>query len=392
MIKNCLVVVGRMHYPKGSAPANRSHLYCKALKQAGGFPVVINLNSPFESPQSFSHFGVNEGVCYLYSQGSIFREPGFLKRNFNKLKGIVRAFSIIRRLNKTYNVKMLFFSTSYFYEVIFFLFSRITGIKTIRELNEAPVHILKGKRQSLLDKMKERIALKMYDRILVISDKLFNYYLNFFPKEKIFQIPILVDMERFERSSAAKKNGKTILTYVGYMGGNKDGLPDLINSVKLVKNKNENFILQLVGTAEPAELAELNDLVNKLQLKEQVFFAGKQDTLAITSILKNSDVLLLARPDNKQAEYGFATKLGEYLASAKPVVVTNTGEIYKYLRHKENAYIAEPGNIQDFSEKVIDALNDPERAKKIGHNGYAVANEHFNYKLFKNKMLALMES
>ena len=52
--------------------------------------------------------------------------------------------------------------------------------------------------------------------------------------------------------------------------------------------------------------------------------------------------MALARPTNKQAEGGFPTKLGEYLATGNTVVVTNVGEIGEFLHDKVNAFVSDP--------------------------------------------------
>ena len=78
------------------------------------------------------------------------------------------------------------------------------------------------------------------------------------------------------------------------------------------------------------------------------------------------------------------------MASGKPVVTTKTGEIFKFLTDNKTAYLAEPGNIKDFAEKVIYALNDV-NAKQIGINGYGVANENFNFNLYSRKILEIIQ-
>jgi len=91
--------------------------------------------------------------------------------------------------------------------------------------------------------------------------------------------------------------------------------------------------------------------------------------------------LLLARPNNIQAKGGFPTKLGEYLASGVPVVITNVGEISQYLTDKKNAYIAEPDNPISFASKIKEALQNYNEAKFIGEKGKEVANNVFSYKV-----------
>ena len=78
-----LIVIGRLSYPSGSAPSNRVHLYCKALKEAKGFPFVINLHSTFTKPQPFNYLGRYEGVPFYYSQKTPMRENKFIQRYLN---------------------------------------------------------------------------------------------------------------------------------------------------------------------------------------------------------------------------------------------------------------------------------------------------------------------
>lgn len=390
MTKNdALIVVGRLSYPSGTAPSNRVHLYCKALKEAKGFPFVINLHSAFVKPQTFNYLGRNEGVPFYYAQKTTMRENRFLQRSLNKIKGIINSFIIISRLRRKNNIKVLFFTTTASIEFIFFLFLKCIKVPIIREINEAPSFIRKGKKMTRYHGLVLRLRLKMYSEIIVISDHLNNFYSNIFPRKNIFQIPILVDMDRFNIYKKNKVNEKKIITYVGAMGGNKDGLEDLIEAMAIVKNKNKNVQLELIGSAPEKDILRLKNKVESLGLNDVISFLGSKKADEIPSILANSDLMVLARPDNNQAKAGFPTKLGEYLASGKPVVITKTGEISKYLTDNISAYLSEPGDINDFAGRMIIALKD-KNAEKIGLNGLDIANRNFNYKLFGKKILEII--
>jgi glycosyltransferase involved in cell wall biosynthesis len=386
-----LIVIGRLSYPSGNSPSNRVHLYCKALKEAKGFPFVINLNSTFTKPQPFNYLGRCEGVPFYYSQKTPIRHNKFIQRNINKIKGLINSFVIIRRLKKKHNVKVLFFCTSILNEVIFFLFLRLVKISTIRECNEAPLSTGQEKKASKFDNFLLHLRLKLWDEIIVISDHLNEYYSTIFPKNKIFQIPILVDMERFSNSLKTRVDRKKIITYIGYMGGNKDGIDNLIEAMAVVRKKVNDIRLELVGSAPKKDMLRLKNKTEALGLNDVVFFLGSKNTDEIPPILSNSDLLVLARPDNNQAKAGFPTKLGEYLASGKPVVITKTGEIPKYLIDNKSAYLAAPDDINNFAEKVIFALND-ENAEKIGANGYEVANKYFNYHLYGKEIIEIIHN
>ena len=149
--------------------------------------------------------------------------------------------------------------------------------------------------------------------------------------------------------------------------------------------------LELIGSAPEKDIIRLMNKVESLDLNDVISFLGSKKADEIPSILANSDLMVLARPDNNQAKAGFPTKLGEYLASGKPVVITKTGEISKYLTDNISAYLSEPGDINDFAGRIIIALKD-KNAEKIGLNGLEIANRNFNYKLYGKKILEIIRN
>ena len=385
-----LIVAGSFNYPKGSAPSNRIHLYCKAFKEAKGLPVVINLDAPFNSQQSFRFIGRYEGIPFCFSRRTYIRKRNFFIRNIERVKGLLIAIAIINKHKKrNTNIIVLFFSTLTFDEIILSTVLMLLRIKIIRECNEAPAFIIKEERNIKLQSFfLKNFKLKSYDGIIVISDFLKNYYSKIYSDRKIFQIPILVDLNRFEGVFKRIPSDKKIITYVGYLGGNKDGLGNLLKSVSIAKRSVNNLQLNLVGTASKNILTRLEEEIYQLSLKETVCLLGSKDSDEIPIILANSDLLVLARPDNNQAKAGFPTKLGEYLASTRPVIITKTGEIPKYLEDNKSAYLAEPDDIEGLAQKLLFAINDP-KACEIGLEGFHVAEKYFDYRLYGEQLLEI---
>jgi glycosyltransferase involved in cell wall biosynthesis len=96
--------------------------------------------------------------------------------------------------------------------------------------------------------------------------------------------------------------------------------------------------------------------------------------------LKKAEVLILAKPASLQSEHSFPTKVGEYLATGKPVVLTNVGCINQYLTDGINAFIAEPNNIESLSGKLLEVYSDYKRSLEIGQRGQQVAFNQFDYR------------
>ena len=137
--------------------------------------------------------------------------------------------------------------------------------------------------------------------------------------------------------------------------------------------------LYIVGnTPSKNDEAQNLQLIESLGISNYVVFTGIVPPEEMPQLLKNATMLALDRPDSLQARNGFPTKLGEYLLSANPVVVTKVGDIPLFLRDGYNALLAEERNPQEFAEKMCWIIEHPEEARIVGLNGSEIARIHFN--------------
>jgi glycosyltransferase involved in cell wall biosynthesis len=127
-------------------------------------------------------------------------------------------------------------------------------------------------------------------------------------------------------------------------------------------------------------------MISDFGLEDKVFWKGVYPRDLVTRIIKNADLLALPRPDSKQAQGGFPTKLGEYLASGNPVCATSVGELPDYLNDNISVFFAEPGSIDSFTNALERALSDSIMAKNIGLKGREVAEQNFD----KNKQSLIL--
>lgn len=228
------------------------------------------------------------------------------------------------------------------------------------------------------------------DGLFVISTALKDYFAELgVPSNKIHILNMVVDASRF--SETRKSNEKErYIAYCGSATNNKDGVDDLIRSFALVSKVIKEIKLYIVGNAPGNEMIGNAKLVADLNIRDRVIFTGKKKTSEIPQLLKDAEVLVLARPNNLQAKYGFPTKLGEYLMTANPVVVTKTSDIPLFLKDGESALLAEPGNCGEISDKIIWALNNKVEADAIGERGKLVAMTSFNSETEAKKLFEII--
>lgn len=228
--------------------------------------------------------------------------------------------------------------------------------------------------------------------LIVISHALKEYFIQKgVQPSNIHTVNMTVDDARFEgiRKEPVKEK---YIAYCGTVSNNKDGVDDLIKAFALVAKKHRDVLLYIVGKIPSQKENDANiKLINELGLQRKVVLTGVVKASDMPQLLTNAEILALARPDNVQAKYGFPTKLGEYLLTGNPVVITRVGDIPLYLQDGINALIATPGNPEEFADKLIWALDHPRECEVIGERGKEVALTSFNANNETEKLMNIIQ-
>ena len=138
-------------------------------------------------------------------------------------------------------------------------------------------------------------------------------------------------------------------------------------------------------------LPRLKKLASLLNVGNSVVFSGKIEPERIPQLLCDASIMVLARPNNLQAQNGFPTKLGEYLATGNPVVVTRVGDIPLFIRDKENGFLATPDDPEDFAQKLSWIANNYDTALQIGKEGQKLVMNEFSYKTQSYKVFNILK-
>ena len=188
--------------------------------------------------------------------------------------------------------------------------------------------------------------------LFVISTALKECYANHgIPESKIHIINMTVDMGRFK--GIPKTTNEVYVGYCGTIINEKDGVDYLIRAFSLLVKHHPHVKLYIIGgNGKDKDIVEDKQLVKTLGITDEVVFTGLVAPTEMPKLLCNATMLALSRPDNLQAANGFPTKLGEYLATSNPVVVTSVGDIPLFLKDKESALLANPNDYISFYEKM----------------------------------------
>jgi len=231
------------------------------------------------------------------------------------------------------------------------------------------------------------IVLRFINGIIVISKPL--YYLfknNIRAKQPITIINMLVDFHRFQNIYITPIFSFKYIAYCGNMNNEKDGILDLIKSYSLIYRKIEENLV-LIG---PFPDKKVKNYIHKnfnQDLRDRIIFTGEIEASDIPRYLNFASVLVLMRPSNIQSRYGFPTKLGEYLATGRPVLVTRFGDIEKFLIDKKDIFISCKRSCDSFADDILKIIKYYNVSLNVALSGKYKAQKLFNYKIETNKMI-----
>ena len=102
-----------------------------------------------------------------------------------------------------------------------------------------------------------------------------------------------------------------------------------------------------------------------------IFVVGKHQIL-VNAIQRFSTVLV-----QNSIREGFCLAVTEALWKGKPVVATNVGGIPLQIKDGENGFLVEPGNREQFADRIIKILEDPSIGHEVGRKAREVVRERF---------------
>jgi len=195
----------------------------------------------------------------------------------------------------------------------------------------------------------------------------------------VVPVPPPVDVELFASADGETfraRHGLAGERLITYLGGFKsfEGLEDLIDAaVPLLRDDSSLRLVLAGGGGVPQDLSRVQAYAARRRGAEQVWFPGMLELREVTQLLATSTVIVLPKTDHPANRAAMPIKLGEYLASGRPVVSAAVGGIVERLRHGENGLLCQPGDIVAMRGAIERVLQDPEEAVRLGHNGRQTA-------------------
>lgn len=342
----------------------------------------------------------------------------FLPRNHFKKEDFVHEIIEIPFINLpllrfvTFNIYLTIYLLTYFLikkpsvvyvrrmnSVIPGLYAKLTRAVLIYEVNDDPYHkqIQEGSKavfilRSIISTKQDEINLRLCDRAFVITSGILNKiirYNSFIDSRKLKIMPSGANTDLFIPLN--KNHCRVQLEFdkhskiIGFAGTllNHQGIDILIKAATSVIKKIPEAIFLVIG--EGPSKNNWIDLVERTNLNQHFIFAGQIPYEDLPTWLGATDICLA--PFLNSAGYRSPVKIFDYMACGKPVVASKLNGTTDLFRDSSAILLIEPENPNILAEKIIELLNDKNKARRMGERGRKFVVTNFDRKIFAKNVV-----
>ena len=229
----------------------------------------------------------------------------------------------------------------------------------------------------------EQFLYNRADQLVVNSPAYVDYLVGKgFKREDIAFIPNGVDVDSFDtepdRNVFRKKWGITDEVVVLYAGalGYANNIGHILEAAKtLLDNPKIRFVL--VGDGKEKE--NLKAYVAEHSLTN-VHFEGVVSKVEMPLVLAATDICLATLLDIPMFSKVYPNKVFDYMAAARPSLITIDGVIREVVENAEGGIYVSPKDSADLTREIENLASQPELRQSMGRNAKAHVTKYFNRK------------
>lgn len=239
----------------------------------------------------------------------------------------------------------------------------------------------------------ERITFRFADVVLSTNNSYKNIAITRGMKDpqNVFVVRNGPDLNTFKPVplNPALKYGKPFL--VGYVGtmNFQEGLDLLIDVVDRIRQKGRADVHFTCVGGGP-ELGKLRDLVAKKELDSMMNFTGRVPDADLLEVLSTADICVNPDRPCEMNDLSTMIKIMEYMALGKPIVQFDLRE-GKFSAQEASLYCDTQNQIEDFADKILWLLDNPEARKKMGEFGRARVEKDLAWEYSVTNLLSAYE-
>ncbi len=326
----------------------------------------------------------------------IIRTKAFASNRKSFIKKIshyfVFMFSAILNFNKVKNYDLLIISTPPLFTGIIGLFAKKYYKKKfwldIRDLWPDSAYELGQLKKGFLFKLSKKLEKIIYDNAegFIFPVPAFRDYLSnisdFIAKKPMFDLMNGVSKDFINKYLSLKtsKSKKFNVLYSGNMGLAQD-LETIIKAAIILKDYDINFTFIGEGVCKDKIISLAKPYMSKINFYEPV------PRKELIKLISESSICIVALKDRKLFESALPSKMFEYMACERPVVLGINGEAKKLIKNSKAGIAIDPENPSAMSNAILTYYKNMQKCKIDGKNGLKYVKENLSKEMLISNFL-----
>jgi glycosyltransferase involved in cell wall biosynthesis len=341
-------------------------------------------------PIKFPSSGIFEGMRYVYTSPSIYRDPNYIKRNFSKVIGLINEMRLLAKLAVNSETFAVVITSLEFLDVVYYwLLSKIFRFYVVMNYVEfnSSMPVRTGFKNRINDFFFDNYSFYFVDIVLPISEFLIERVQKRFPHKPYLKLTPMSDFKRF--NIPKKKVDRPYFALCAsalYL----DVILFSMRAFELLYNRIRDVSLYLIVGGNKKDMDLLRREVAQLNCRENIKIFLNISDEELNEIYINAVGLLIPLRPSIVDRARFPYKIAEYTATGNPIITTNYGEVKNYFKDGKTAYIAEDYDPTKYSQKMEFVIQNPDLASQVGLNGKSLALAEFNSEIFGEKLRDLI--
>lgn len=262
--------------------------------------------------------------------------------------------------------------------------------KVILDIRSTPVETvgLRGRLQTFSFDTFIRLAKSLFDGITIITflmkkeickkfgiDPSFVGVWSDGPPTGLFKHEKYV-RQRTELRKRLGLSNKFVVFHHGVFSRNR-GIIETVNAISITKNKYPNIVLFLLGKGPVTH--DLKQLVQRKKLQDNVIIHDVVDYMDVPKYIAMCDIGIVPLPNSSYWRYQRPSKLLEYLAMKKVVVVTDIPAHREIIEDKKCGVYVSSTDQREIARAMIYAFNNKKRLNEWGESGREIVIRKYSW-------------
>ncbi|MBR4131178.1 MAG: glycosyltransferase [Bacteroidaceae bacterium] len=387
-------------FPNGMAATNRIRCYARAIKEGGlDCEVLIFRRTEIygQKPKNTIGQGAFNGIAFRFIGGTPLRGSHVFVRQANDRLDIWRTKRYLKRNLQKGDVLFFYMDRSVELTLMYMKVAHGKGALCVRDLCELPYGTGAETKKSI--RLREITFTKQFpklDGIISISDSLLNLAKKYSsPTCEHIKVPILVDYNQYYLPDKSNSVETPYIFHAGTLYEQKDGILGMIEAfgevTQILKTPIKFISTGDINKTHEYEKRQIEKMITRYHLENKLQFTGYISSDELKDYLSKASLVVINKYSTQQNDFCFSTKLGEYLAAAKPVIITNVGEAMNWLTNGLDSIIIEPGDKQALIQAIVHVFSNPIEAQKIGRNGRNTCLNSFDYRVWSYPIVEFLK-